>query len=277
MPDIRSAKGAAVATANALQNCPATTSDNLVNNPSTDSASIADAMQPTSKWRSQYKVHPAADVFPMMSDEGLKKLGEDITEHGLLQPLVFDDVRSNRNRVLLDGRNRLEAMERAGLSIDHLKECIGSGHVEDIISLNIHRRHLTKQQQAELIVAALKAAQPKANKPPQVEEVSKGGRSKVNELKAKAVAIAKDAKISKGTVERALAKAKGKTPKPSPPPKPIAGPRLRTKPKLETHTGVDAARRYYIDEFRKLEAAERDAEFEVLIDEIKGVQRGGFA
>ena len=66
-------------------------------------------------WRDQYKVHPAADVFPMMSDEELAELGEDIKEKGLLAPVVFweDD---DGNEFLLDGRNRLEAMDRAGVT-----------------------------------------------------------------------------------------------------------------------------------------------------------------
>ena len=32
----------------------------------------------TSRWRNQYRVHPAADVFPMMSEEEVNTLGEDI-------------------------------------------------------------------------------------------------------------------------------------------------------------------------------------------------------
>ena len=38
-------------------------------------------------WRDQYKVHPAADVFPMMSDEELEALGDDIKKNGLRQPI----------------------------------------------------------------------------------------------------------------------------------------------------------------------------------------------
>jgi hypothetical protein len=66
----------------------------------------------SSSWRNKYKVHPAADVFPMMSDEELDALGQDIKVNGLHwgSKIVFtmDDQ-------LLDGRNRLEAMERAGV------------------------------------------------------------------------------------------------------------------------------------------------------------------
>jgi hypothetical protein len=36
-----------------------------------------------SQWRSTYKVHPAADVFPMMDDTELQKLSDDINANGL--------------------------------------------------------------------------------------------------------------------------------------------------------------------------------------------------
>src|SRR5262249_52579845 len=112
-----------------------------------------------SKWREKYKVHPAADVFPMMSDEELAALGEDIKKNGLASL----PVRDYSSGLLLDGRNRFEAMERAGLDFSGVKFCTEADDEVDpvkfIISLNIHRRHLTKQQQADLIVAAHMAAE----------------------------------------------------------------------------------------------------------------------
>ena len=36
-------------------------------------------------WREVLKVHPAADVFPMMGDDDLLALGRDIKKNGLLQ------------------------------------------------------------------------------------------------------------------------------------------------------------------------------------------------
>jgi hypothetical protein len=41
-----------------------------------------------SHWRDKYKVHPAADVFPMLSDDELAKLGEDIKANGLQSPII---------------------------------------------------------------------------------------------------------------------------------------------------------------------------------------------
>ena len=111
-----------------------------------------------SKWREQYKVHPAADVFPMMSDQELAELGKDIKANRLGHQIVV----SKDGTTVLDGRNRLEAMERAGIPLNPALHVRHYGHGDPttfIISANIHRRHLTKQQRADLIVAAVKAAE----------------------------------------------------------------------------------------------------------------------
>ena len=142
-----------------------------------------------STWRDTYKVHPAADVFPMMSDEKLAQLGEDIKLNGLASPITVaekpvPDENGNR-RVngrgeiyIVDGRNRLDALEMIGtdfisrrryvpLKVDY--KLVGYDDATTyVISANIHRRHLTKQRQADLIVAAHAAAAAE-NKLTQVE------------------------------------------------------------------------------------------------------------
>jgi hypothetical protein len=230
-------------------------------------------------WRDKFKIHPAADVFPMISDEELLKLGEDIKANGLKTCITV-----NKDGVLLDGRNRLEAMERAGIDL----ECVGlGGHkwkahtypgdpIPYIISLNIHRRHLTKQQQTDLIVAALKAAEEEAKKaadkkPDQVDPVSKGGRGKANPIRTKAVAEAKKHGISEATVKRSLAKAN-----PKPPPKPVLSlthyKRPLPKPKSSAPvTGIEAARRYYLEAFAKLDQSEWDGEREMVLSGINEI------
>ena len=215
-----------------------------------------------SKWRDN--VHPAADAFPMMLEDELAKLTEDIKANGMRFPITLD-----KDGGLLDGRNRLEALERAGLDLPsgQTQIYLGDDPVGFVISANIHRRHLTKQLQADLIVAAHKAAAEAADKPRQLGEVSaKGGRAKVDTVKAAAVAAAKEHGISKRTVERSFAKAEGRIPET----KKIAGPKLRTKPKLETHTGIDAARRHYLERC-SLPDVDLDAEQEIVIDALREI------
>jgi hypothetical protein len=43
------------------------------------------------------------------------------------------------------------------------------------------------------------------------------------------------------------------------------------KPKLNTFTGIDAARRYYLEAFAKLDRSQWDAEEEILIDAIREI------
>jgi hypothetical protein len=160
-----------------------------------------------SKWRESYKVHPAADVFPMLKGDELTALVADIKANGLRQPIVMSD-----DELLCDGRNRLEAMELAGVSTENVDRIYiaPKDAVSAIISANVHRRHLTKLVQAEMIVAACKL---NGGYPAKHGEVSaephKGGRGKVNDVKAKAVAEAAALKnpISKRTIERAFEKA----------------------------------------------------------------------
>jgi hypothetical protein len=128
-----------------------------------------------------------------------------------------------------------------------------------IISTNIRRRHLTKQQQAALIVAAHAAA-----KPPQVEAVSnRGGRGKVNPVKIAAISSAKECGISKSTVERELARFEGKKPESSK----VASAR---KPKPQSHVGIDAARRDYLERCAEPDV-DLDAEQQIVIEAFREI------
>src|SRR6266516_435129 len=60
---------------------------------------------PQRTWRDFLPIHPAANLFPTMSESELRELGEDIKKSGLLAPVIL--CRGE----LLDGRNRLDAME----------------------------------------------------------------------------------------------------------------------------------------------------------------------
>lgn len=95
------------------------------------------------------KVHPVADLFPMLADDELKELAEDIKARGLLQPIVLDA----EGRVL-DGRNRLAACELAGIE-PTFATFDGDDPDGYALSVNIARRHLTKGQQAMVVARAL--------------------------------------------------------------------------------------------------------------------------
>lgn len=92
------------------------------------------------------EVHPVADLFPMLADDELAELAEDIRQRGLLQPIVLDaDGR------VLDGRNRLAACALAG--VDPTFETYAGDDPDGFaLSVNTQRRNLTKGQRAMLIV-----------------------------------------------------------------------------------------------------------------------------
>lgn len=112
-------------------------------------------------------VHPAADLFPMLDGDDLQALADDIAERGLLEPVwVLPDGR------LLDGRNRYAACVVAGVDPD-TRTYVGDDPVAFVVSLNIHRRHLTTGQKAMLALDVLamyeaeaKVGRPSKPKPP---------------------------------------------------------------------------------------------------------------
>ena len=51
----------------------------------------------------KYEIHPAATIFPMMTEEEYQGLKNDIAENGQREPVVV------WNDLLIDGRNRMQA------------------------------------------------------------------------------------------------------------------------------------------------------------------------
>jgi hypothetical protein len=128
----------------------------------------------TQTWRGVLPVHPAAELLPAMTDVELRDLGEDIRKHGQRIPITTLTDQEGVER-LLDGRSRLDAMERLGMPIvrdghlnrDQLDIQSVSGNVDPyayVLSANVHRRHLTTEQKRTIIVALLKAQPHKSNR-----------------------------------------------------------------------------------------------------------------
>lgn len=167
--------------------------------------------QKSPQWRERYTVHPAADVFPMVSDEEIDKIGSDIAAHGLQQQLVM------WRGFLVDGRNRLEAMERRGIKLEKQKGVMRfHRHLADdadpvafVISANIHRRQLTKRQQVTLIARAVEAGEQATGRRSFNPTTGRKGGSTPDPIVSEVVAQAEKQGISRRTAERALADERG--------------------------------------------------------------------
>lgn len=88
--------------------------------------------------------HPYAKLFPMLGAEALALLTADIEANGLKQPIIID-----RDERIIDGRNRDAACRMAGVTPVY-EPFTGSDAeiLKLVVSLNIHRRHLTESQRA---------------------------------------------------------------------------------------------------------------------------------
>ena len=87
------------------------------------------------------EVHPAAEIFPMLTADGISELAVDIERNGLQMPIVLCDGK------LLDGRNRLAACAMVGVDPEFV-DYDGDDPVGYVVSLNLHRRHLDTSQRA---------------------------------------------------------------------------------------------------------------------------------
>ena len=135
----------------------------------------------TKSWRDVLPIHPAAELFPLMTPDELHALGEDIKKNGLTSPIVLWRSHPQAPAQLLDGRNRLDAIEIAtGSPVEVGAPSITAGDflacdkviVLDksvdpwayVVSANVHRRHLTIVDKDRVIVQLLKTDPTKSNR-----------------------------------------------------------------------------------------------------------------
>ncbi len=131
----------------------------------------------------KYKVHPAAEAFPMMDAEQYEGLKNDIAVNGQNDSIVF------WNEFLLDGRNRLKACEELGLEPETCELGADQDPVAYVMSANLHRRHLTTAQRS---MAAAKLA-----------TLKNGSRASSNDEGAKRNVAAKLLHVSTASIDRA--------------------------------------------------------------------------
>jgi hypothetical protein len=140
----------------------------------TGTDNITENSEPTKRWRAVHPVHPAAELFPLMNEAELRELADDIKKHGLREEVtLYDDP--ELGFCLLDGRNRLDALELLGRETvyDHggwppgIYTTLHRSRLDPfayVISKNIQRRHLTADQRRELIAKVLKAKPETSNR-----------------------------------------------------------------------------------------------------------------
>jgi hypothetical protein len=119
-----------------------------------------------------WKVHPAAMAFPRMPTAAYNELKSDIAANGIRVPILIN----KKADTILDGRNRVLVAHDLNLTDAEIPIEVFTGKPEEevgeIISRNIHRRHLTDDQRVA-IVAKLRG--PQLTK--EAEEREKAGKA----------------------------------------------------------------------------------------------------
>ena len=116
--------------------------------------------------------HEAANIFPM-EDESIDELAADIKKHGLQHPVEFCGGK------IIDGRRRWTACRMAGVTAQTV-EVNPDDPVAYVLSLNLHRRHLTPSQRS-MVGARAREIYDRAAKERQSESGKVHGRGKVVE------------------------------------------------------------------------------------------------
>lgn len=89
------------------------------------------------------QAHPLADIFPEISQSEIDQLATDIKANGLQERIVLYEGK------ILDGRNRYSACSYVGVEPEY-QEYKGADPLAYVISMNLHRRHLSDRQRAEI-------------------------------------------------------------------------------------------------------------------------------
>src|SRR5262245_13512064 len=159
--------------------------------------------QCVTSWRDILLIHPAAELFPLISADEQRELGEDIQQHGLLEPVALWRGGPKGPVFLLDGRNRLDAIEISTgkpvwtsmpyhetedgqLRADYDNVVVLDSSIDPwdyVRSKNAHRRHLTAKQKREAIEKALKAHPERSDR--QIAEQWKASPTTVGQVRRK--------------------------------------------------------------------------------------------
>jgi predicted DNA-binding protein (UPF0251 family) len=91
-----------------------------------------------------YEWHEFASIFPLISDQEIAKLSEDIKKNGLLEDIWLFEGK------ILDGRNREKACKLVEVTPTY-KNFTGLDALSFVVSKNLNRRHLTTLEKVRII------------------------------------------------------------------------------------------------------------------------------
>ena len=151
---------------------------------------------PTTTVEASPLFHPAADIFPPMSDAEYSALKADIEQHGQKEPVVY------WRGQLIDGRHRHRACEELGIQCSECELDDDDDPVSYVVSLNLHRRHLDESQRAMVAarIANLKRGEKKADSSIALSSVSQADAAALLNVSPASVKRAKTV-IESGTPE----------------------------------------------------------------------------
>jgi hypothetical protein len=236
-------------------------------------------------WRQLLPVHPAAELFPMMSEEELRALGKDIGTNGLQSPIAIfrKNVSGRCEYALLDGRNRLDAMEAVGVEFGiSCKKgycyfttpvimpydfpdfpdpiMVDTDPYAFVLSANAHRRHLTLEQKRELIEKVLKMAPQKSDR--QVSEAVKVSPSTVGAIRKSLEKVGDVSKLDTRTDTKGRQQRAHKAP--------------RAADELDKEEAPSAAWQHQDEELQPAPAGDTEAKtWHDDLEQITAEQRGG--
>src|SRR5262245_40514962 len=116
----------------------------------------------------EYEFHEAANIFPL-DEEHLDELAKDIHQHGQQVAIeIFDGQ-------ILDGRRRYLACKKTGKQ-PRFVEVDVADPIQYVLSLNLHRRHLSPTQLSMVAARAMGIYEQQAKE--RKNQAAKAGRQK---------------------------------------------------------------------------------------------------
>jgi len=138
-------------------------------------------------------------LFPMMSEEELQSLAEDIKANGLLHRIIID----NENQIV-DGRNRLAACKLANVE-PRFEQLNGQDSRGVIVSANLNRRNLSARQRTMAYAFIYREPErlKRRSSAAEHQDVTKSGLSEARKVLRTSPALGKEVLLGQRTLDQA--------------------------------------------------------------------------